>query len=193
MSSKPISKYNIIKSIVVLLGITMLLSCENSIKEVQDLTNRKDTPEVSGKDIEFIRTDSTRIVYRAYAVEFIQVKNEEAEYNEFPKGGKLISYDDDETQAWQIKANYAKNIKSDELWELRNDVEAISDDGKKINTELLYWDQKKKLIYSDQYVRITTADNQVLEGNSFTSDEKMNKITLKKVTGEVYLDDETEK
>lgn len=179
----------IIKSIVVLLGITMLLSCENNIKEVEKLTSQSKQPEQSGENVEFIHTDSTRVTYRAFAIEFIEMNTDEGKYNEFPKGGKITLYNDDESEAGQIKANYAKNMVSEELWELRNDVEAITDDGKTINTELMYWDQKKKLIYSDQYVRITTTDNQVIEGNSFTSDEKMNKIVLKKVSGEVFLED----
>ncbi|MDE5420104.1 LPS export ABC transporter periplasmic protein LptC [Labilibaculum sp. DW002] len=183
---------NIIKSIVALVGATMLLSCENNIKEVQDATSKEDTPEVSGEEVEFIYTDSTRIVHRAFAVEFTQITTEGKEYDEFPKGGKLISYDKDGTVAGQIEAKYAKHIVSEQLWELRNDVVAVSDDGKTINTELMYWDQKKGEIYSDQYVRITDEDGQVLEGNSFSSDEKMNNIILKKVSGEVYLKDETE-
>jgi LPS export ABC transporter protein LptC len=180
------------KSIVVLLGITMLLSCENSIKEVQNVTSKNENPELSGEDIEFIFTDSTRIKYRAYAVEFTQIKTEDAQYDEFQKGGKVISYEKDGSVAGEIKANYAKHFENDKLWELRNDVVAVSDDGKTINTELMYWDQGKGLIYSDQYVRITTDDGQVLEGNSFSSDDKMNRIVLKKVQGEVYLNDETE-
>ncbi|RUT78154.1 LPS export ABC transporter periplasmic protein LptC [Ancylomarina longa] len=171
----------------------MLLSCENSIKEVQNLTSKNEVPTQSGNDIEYIITDSTRITYRAFAPEFFEIRNPDQSYNEFQKGGKIISYKKDGTQAWQIKANFAKNYTNDNLWELRYDVEAISDDGKTINTELLYWDQAKHLIYSDQYVRITTIDNQVLEGTGFTSDEKMDKITLKKVSGEVYLDDKTQK
>lgn len=170
----------------------MLLSCENSIKEVQDITSHEKAPERSGKDVEFIFTDSTRIKYRAFAVEFIEVKTEDAEFQDFPKGGKITSYDDDGTVAGQIEANYAKHFVSDQLWELRNKVVAVSDDGKTINTELMYWDQGKGLIYSDQYVRIIDNNGQVLEGNSFTSDDKMNNIILKNVTGEVYLNDESE-
>ncbi|MBL4560004.1 MAG: LPS export ABC transporter periplasmic protein LptC [Labilibaculum sp.] len=183
---------DIIKSIVVLSGIAMLLSCENSIKDVQSITSQTKSPERSGKDVEFIFTDSTRIKNRAFAVEFIEVITEDNEYQDFPKGGKITSYNDDGTVAGQIEANYAKHFVSDQLWELRNNVVAVSDDGKTINTELMYWDQGKELIYSDQYVRITTDDGQVLEGTGFSSDDKMNKITLKKVTGEVYLNDETE-
>jgi len=192
MNSTPKNKYNIIKSIVILSGITMLLSCENSMKEVQSLTSNQNIPLQTGKEVEYIFTDSTRIQYRAYAVEFIETETEDGKINEFPKGGKIISYDTDETIAWQIEANYAKNYGSEELWELRNNVVAHSDDGKTINTELLYWDQKKKLIYSNQYTTVTTEDGQVIEGTSFTSDEEMNEIRMKDLKGEVYLEDKTE-
>ncbi|MCT4603799.1 MAG: LPS export ABC transporter periplasmic protein LptC [Marinifilum sp.] len=193
MNSTAKSKYNIIKSIVILSGITMLLSCENSMKEVQNLTTNQNLPVQQGKEVEFIFTDSTKIQYRAFAIEFVETDSEEeGKLQEFPKGGKIISYDTDESVAWEIKANYAKHYQKDELWELRNDVVATSDDGKTVNTELMFWDQKKKLIYSDQYTRIITADGQVLEGSSFRSDEEMNEIRMKKVTGEVYLEDKTE-
>lgn len=192
MNNTPKSKYNIIKSIVILSGITMLLSCENSMKEVQSLTSNQNIPLQTGKEVEYIFTDSTRIQYRAYAVEFIETETEEGKVNEFPRGGKIISYDTDETVAWQIEANYAKNYGAEELWELRNNVVAHSDDGKTINTELLFWDQKKKLIYSNQYTTVTTEDGQVIEGTSFTSDEEMNEIRMKDLKGEVYLEDKTE-
>jgi LPS export ABC transporter protein LptC len=192
MNSTSLNQYNIIKSIVVLLGMTMLLSCENNIKEVQNLTNQEELPIQSGKNIEFIFTDSTRITYKAIASDFFEIKNKDENYFEFRKGGVIYSYDKNEKQVWKISCNFAINHVNDKLWELRNDVVAISDDNKTINSELMYWDQNKEIIYSDQYVRITTEDGQVLEGNSFTSDQDMNNIRLKNVTGEVYLEDKTE-
>ncbi|RZT91276.1 LPS export ABC transporter protein LptC [Ancylomarina subtilis] len=179
----------IYKSIVALLGVTMLLSCENSIKEVKSITAEETRPETYGENVEFIFTDSTRIQYKAFAIVFLQIKNEEEEYDEFPKGGNVISYNKDGSQAWTIKSNYAKHIVKDQIWELRNDVVAVSDDGKTINTELMYWDQKSRKIYSDQYVRITEKDGQMLEGNSFTADDKLNQILLSQVSGEVFLED----
>ncbi len=167
----------------------MLLSCENNIKEVESITVEEIRPEVYGENVEFIFTDSTRIQYKAYAIEFLEIKTEEEVYKEFPKGGNVISYNEDGSQAWNIKANYAKFIDEEQLWELRNDVVAVSDDGKTINTELLYWDQKNQKIYSDQYVRITKKDGQMIEGDSFTSDDKLNKILLSRVSGEVFLED----
>lgn len=57
----------------------------------------------------------------------------------------------------------------------------------------MYWDQEKKEIYSDQYVRITKKDGQMLEGNSFRADDKLNQITLSQVSGEVFLEDKNMK
>jgi len=179
----------IYKSIVALIGATMLLSCENNIKEVESITAEESRPEIYGENVEFIFTDSTRIQYMAYAIEFLEIKTEDEFYKEFPKGGQVISYNEDGTQAWNIRSNYAKYLDEEQLWELRNDVVAVSDDGKTINTELMYWDQKKQEIYSDQYVRITEKDGQMLEGNSFTADDKLNTILLNQVSGEVFLED----
>ncbi|MCZ4693864.1 LPS export ABC transporter periplasmic protein LptC [Ancylomarina euxinus] len=179
----------IYKSIVALLGATMLLSCENSIKEVESITAEETRPEIYGENVEFTFTDSTRIQYKAYAIEFLEIKTEEEVYKEFPKGGNVISYNEDGSQAWNIKSNYAKFMDDEQLWELRNDVVAVSDDGKTINSELMYWDQKKQTIYSDQYVRITEEDGQMIEGDSFTADDKLNQILLSRVSGEVFLED----
>jgi len=179
----------IYKSIVALLGATMLLSCENNIKEVESITTEETRPEIYGENVEFIFTDSTRIQYKAYAIEFLEINTEDEVYKEFPKGGRVISYNEDGSQAWNIKSNYAKFLDEEQLWELRNDVVVVSDDGKTINTELMYWDQKKQKIYSEQYVRITQKDGQMIEGNSFTSDDKLNRIVLSRVSGEVFLED----
>ncbi|RKD96022.1 LPS export ABC transporter periplasmic protein LptC [Marinifilum flexuosum] len=193
MNSTPKNKYNIIKSIVILSGIAMLLSCENSMKEVQSLTTNENLPLQQGREVEFIFTDSTKIQYRAFAVEFIETDSEEKEMlQEFPKGGKIISYDKGESVAWEIKANYAKHYPKEELWELRNDVVAKSADGKTISSELMFWDHTKQLIYSNQYTRIITSDGQVLEGSSFSIDEDMNDLRLKQGSGKVYFEDKNE-
>ena len=66
----------IYKSIVALIGATMLLSCENNIKEVESVTSEESRPEIYGENVEFIFTDSTRIEYKAYAIEFLEIKTE---------------------------------------------------------------------------------------------------------------------
>lgn len=164
----------------------MLLSCENNIKEIRRITTQSEPAELHGKNIEYTFTDSTRLMYKIQAPEFIQQKMSVAIYV-LPKGGNLTSFDKEGNIIWKMKAGYAKSTKEGSLWEFRNNVEAVSSEGKTINTELMYWDQKKGELYSDKYVRIAYKDGQILEGSSFSSDEKFETIRLSKVTGTGYL------
>lgn len=74
------------------------------------------------------------------------------------------------------------------LWEARNEVVVVNAEGKKLETELLFWDMKKEIIYSDRYVRLT-ADGQIIEGNNgFESDQNLNNPVFKNITGKVEVE-----
>ena len=54
--------------------------------------------------------------------------------------------------------------------------------GEGLILSLLFWDEMKHIIYTDKYVRITTPDGQVIEGNQgFKSDQDMKNIELTKI------------
>jgi hypothetical protein len=48
------------------------------------------------------------------------------------------------------------------LWELRDSVVAVNEKNERLETELLYWDQTKDLVYTDRFVRITSEDDVVM-------------------------------
>ena len=57
-----------------------------------------------------------------------------------------------------IKADTAYYYNKKELWKLIGNVHIQNLKGEKFDTELLYWDQNKKRVYSDQRVRIEQPD-----------------------------------
>ena len=58
-----------------------------------------------------------------------------------------------------IQANYAIYYKKKQLWEARNQVLAENPgEGKKLETEQMFWDQKAERIYSDKFSKITNPD-----------------------------------
>ena len=142
------------KSIIVLLGAIMLLACKNDIKEVNALAEREKRPDMTGENLELVYSDSARIKYRVLAPEYIKVNREKEKYEEFPKGIHVLSYDPAGKMIGSIKAKYAKKLEDEMLWEARNEVVIINAEGKKLETELLYWDMKKELIYSDRCVKL---------------------------------------
>ena len=176
------------KSIIVLLGAIMLLACKNDIKEVNALAEREKRPDMTGENLELVYSDSARIKYRVLAPEYIKVNREKEKYEEFPKGIHVLSYDPAGKMIGSIKAKYAKKLEDEMLWEARNEVVIINAEGKKLETELLYWDMKKELIYSDRYVKLS-ADGQIIEGNNgFHSDQNLNHPVFENISGSIEVE-----
>ena len=181
------------KSIIVLLGAIMLLACKNDIKEVNALAEREKRPDMTGENLELVYSDSARITYRVLAPEYIKVNREKEKYEEFPKGIHVLSYDPAGKMIGSIKAKYAKKLEDEMLWEARNEVVIINAEGKKLETELLYWDMKKELIYSDRYVKLS-ADGQIIEGNNgFHSDQNLNHPVFENISGSIEVEKQQRK
>ena len=98
----------------------------------------------------------------------------------FPKGVKLIGYiyGAYPDTAYSITANYAINNETIGLWEARGDVVAINIDGEQLNTELLFWDENKEIIYSHKFSRISTEDGVFYGENGFEAKEDFTKWKL---------------
>ena len=66
---------------------------------------------------------------------------------------------------------------------------AINEAGEKLETELLFWDQKKELIYTDRFVKITTED-QIVQGYGLESDPRLSRRRIKKLSATIYINEE---
>lgn len=176
------------KSIAVLLGTVMLLACQNDISDVNKVAGDEVRPEMTGRELVMIYSDSAKIKYKVITPEYLKVTRGKEKYEEFPQGIYVITYDTDEKEAGSIKSKYAKKLEDEMLWEVRDEVVIVNAEGKKLETELLYWDMKKEMIYSDRYARLT-ADGQIIEGNNgFESDQNLNNPVFKNITGRVEVE-----
>ena len=104
-------------------------------------------------------------------------------------GIKVIFYDGLKDPSGTVTARYAKYTKTSNLWELKDSVVVVNEGNDKLETEVLYWDVPKNLIYSDRFVKITNED-QIVMGTGFESDPKLRKRKIKKVSATIYLKDE---
>lgn len=179
-------------SIVILSAIVALSSCKpNKPEEIKELTNREELPSLTIEDLTTTITDSGRIKYRFMTPEMMQFDKREKPTIEFNKGLHLIVFNKEEEIDAQIKCKQAIYHQSDELWELSNDVEAVNTTGDVINTELLFWNIKKKTIYSDKFIKITT-QTEIITGYGFESDEKMENYKIKNISGILSINETPE-
>jgi LPS export ABC transporter protein LptC len=75
------------------------------------------------------------------------------------------------------------------LYEETNDVEAlgnvvvVSDSGMTVRTQRLRWDNTRQKIVSNEFVTITTAQNDTLHGKGFQSDQSLKQWSIGKPSG----------
>jgi LPS export ABC transporter protein LptC len=176
------------RALVITLLLLIVLSCENKI----DLIPKSDLltlPSLSVKDVKTVYTDSGRLKLVLSAPLIEEYNNIKSPYDEFRTGIKVIFYDGRKDPVGSVTAKYAKYTKSNNLWELRDSVVVINEGNDKLETEVLYWDEIKNLIYSDRFVKITNED-QIVMGTGFESDPGLNKRKIKKVSATIYLKEE---
>jgi len=161
--------------------ILFFVSCENDIKKINLITSKNLYPDESAKNIEIIKTNSGKIVYKLSAPEIQVFGKSEKPYTLFPKGLTMLTYNNYPKIESSFSAEYAKYYENEKLWEARNNVEATNNKGEKINTEQLFRDETKKIIYSNKFTRITSADGIFYGEKGFEADENFTKWKLKNI------------
>jgi LPS export ABC transporter protein LptC len=71
--------------------------------------------------------------------------------------------------------------------EARKNVVVISSDSSRMTTELLFWDNQRQLIYTPEYVQITTVKEK-LQGHGFESDQSLKHYRIFRVTGQTQAE-----
>lgn len=100
----------------------------------------------------------------------------------YPKGMHITFYEDGKPTS-MVSAKYGKYDKAKDQYFVRNDVVVKNTvKNEQLNTEELYWDRRKRNIFTDKFVRITSAD-EVATGHGLTSNEDFSNYTIKNFTG----------
>lgn len=176
------------KAILYLTIMALFVSCESDMQRVKTITSISGLPTQSAKNVEIIHTDSAKITMIVNAKKLNKYNNVEKPYTEFPEGLKVDFYNEFEEVNGQLFANYA--IRDDEtaIWEARYDVVVIGSEGKILNTELLFWDEQKEIIYTDEFVKITEEES-IIYGTGFESNQDFSNWRILNITGTIYIDE----
>ena len=170
--------------------IILLQSCQPDLRVIEDITRVDESPVESTFNIEIIYS-SEGIVRMIMTSPRMDRYETEKPYLEMPEGLEVLFYDSLMNVTSSMTAKYAINYGENELVEARNDVVVINELNERLNTEHLVWDQKKEIIFSDKFVKITR-EEEVLYGDGFESDERFNQWVIKKPRGTFTIDTEAQ-
>ena len=181
--------YKIFRLTFILPILSIFLSgCENKNEKIPK-SDFLSLPTLSVREFETIYSDSGKTELKLTSPLMEQFDNAGQPYYEFRLGIHVDVYDGKKSPTGSVTSKYAKYTRADNVWELKDSVVVINENSDRLETEVLFWDQTKDLIYSDRFVRFTN-ENQIVMGTGFESDPHLRKRKIKKVSATIYLKDE---
>ena len=194
--SKRFNNFNPVSIKLFLIGVLiafLLSSCENDLQVVKNFSDPEKVPDVVMTNFETIYSDSAKVKGKLTAPLLHMYNSDKKKYKEFPNGLHVYFYNDSLIVITEITAKYAINYDKTQIWEARNDVVVTNTKGERLNTEQLFWDQNKKIIYTKKYCRITMPDGlQNIGENGMEAKENFENWKLFGASGTVPVKNATE-
>nr|WP_314290094.1 LPS export ABC transporter periplasmic protein LptC [uncultured Capnocytophaga sp.] len=182
----------IMGSVVILLGMAMLFSCDNDMRNLQQLSIQKKFPQGEAYDFKLVYTDSSKVVAVVTSKLNRDFTNQRMPYSEFPEGVRVEFYDQARHKNI-VEANYGIIFPNSDILELRDNVVLTTYDGKKLKTSQLFWDQKEDWIFTDkEFSFIDEVKGTVTNGIGMDFDKKFSTVKAHKTTGILAIEEKEE-
>lgn len=169
-------------------GVLFVLAggCGEKIKpSVLPGLDSKTLPQQESWNSTVVLSDSGRVEARIKAG-YIQ-KFDGPQETMMSHGVTVYFYNDSGKQTSVMTARQGKVNEQTYNLEAQGDVLVVSDDSTHLRSEKLYWDNKRHLIYTEEYVYVTSPCEK-LQGRGFESDQRLRNYRIFKVTAQVRTD-----
>ena len=184
MPETPFSIWSVCAVIVVL----ALSSCSDYAQQNVQKMMRGDTLIFTqeGTNVTIYYNDSGLLKAKLFAPKLIGYKKENNDIIRMPKGVKADFYNEEGERESYLTADKGISYQTKKITEVSQNVVVMNNKGEKLNTEKLIWDQKKQMIYTDKFVRITTP-TEVLTGEGMESKQDFSDWKIRKPRGRFQL------
>jgi LPS export ABC transporter protein LptC len=176
------------RTLVLVVVAFIFFSCERKIDIIKN-SDIESLPTTTVKDFRTVYTDSAKLQLVMSSPLMERYTNQKSPYSEFRKGIKVLFHDGHTDPIARLTAKYAKLTEDKRLWELKDSVVAVNEKKEILETELLYWDQEKDIVYTDRFVKITSED-QIVMGTGLESNPRFTKWKIRNVSATIYIKDE---
>ena len=182
-------KFRILFSMVVLLATPVFFSCENDMMAVIRLSTKDSIPDVTINNVHVMQSEMGRPTHELTATKMISFQTNDS-YTEFPNGMKIVFFDSLMQPKTELTANYGISWDNRHTMQARGNVIIRNfEKNYQLNTESLFYDQNKKKVSSEEFVKITQPDK-IIFGKGMESDELFDNWTIHDVSGTIYVQDD---
>lgn len=156
-----------------------LASCESNFKQVQNINKISFFPAGEAEHITLQYTDSTKVKAILVSDVMLDYSTVKYKFTEFPKGIHLTFFDSDNNKN-TVVSDYAISYTQTELIDLRGNVVITTYDGKKLESDQLYYDQRNDWFYTEGKYKGSVDKDNFTQGVRLDFDSKMNKVRARK-------------
>lgn len=181
--TKHTKTYSIATVILAVVMLFLSASCSKGKEPVSAaITNRDSVPMMVTRDVATYISDSGVVRYKIIADEWQVFDQLDPSMWTFEQGVYLEKFNNDLSIEATIVADTAYYYDKEELWELRGNVHIENEQDEQFDTQLLFWNQKTKRVYSDLFIRIRQ-QKRIITGTGFTSNQDFTRYTIKHTQG----------
>ena len=174
----------IVEYISVLFLILFLQGCESNLKDVQRIYKTSFVPTGEADSIILKYTDSGRVKSTVQSLKMVDYSTAKNPFVEFPKAVLVTLYDDKGNRT-TVVADKAISYKKTEVIDLIGNVKITTFDGKILETNQLYFDQKNEWFFTEESFKFNDVDGSYLQGVGIDFSKDFKIFNMQNNNGEV--------
>ena len=174
------------KKISFIITLFVLISCNNDLENVIDITSSKSSISAA-ENINTVYTDSGLVSSILEGPKMFNFTNMDFPYFEFPNKVTITVFDKNINKS-VITADYAISYSNTHLIDLRKNVIITTHLKDTLITDQMYYNRVEEWLFTNYPFQFISADKDIY-GSGFDSDKSFEKITFLDVSGYVTLED----
>lgn len=168
-----------------LLFSVLILSC-NDDEEAKKIIQKPSFATETGEGVTLTYTDSGMVKAKIKATLMQHFSLSAKPYIFMPKGVSGTFFDNNKNASSFAYADIGIYYDKEKYLVMKQNVKLINVKGDTLSTEYLVWDEVKEKIYTDKFVKITTAD-QLIYGDGLVSNQNFTEYRITNVKGNIKL------
>lgn len=148
---------------------------------VENIGNGDESPTMTTYEVETFISDSGYTRYHISTPVWKMFEEAAEPFWRFPDGLDLQQYDLEMNPAATMECDSAVYYSRKRLWRLDGHVMMVNTLRDTFLSQQLFWDQAKRLVYTDSFIHIVRSDR-IIEGYGFESNENMTAYTINRPT-----------
>lgn len=162
--------------------------CDTETPPIKELVPNEAANLEIAQDVEVVYSELGQVKARIIAPRLIRGTKDNDDFMEYPEGLTVYNYNTNMEIESKMSANYGISYEKKEEVMVRDNVILVNIKGEKLNSEELWWNRQSKKITSDKFVKVTTAEEEII-GYGFDANEDFSEYTVRNVKMITTIDD----